>query len=102
MAEFIDRYDNFGRSIAHEIYHGVENGTIKLVATELADGRRLDHYAQQYYNNSLNWWIIAAASGIRWPLAIGNGYPGGNKEYEAGIVLYIPDLNDVIRLKNRI
>ena len=103
MTQFINRFGNIsGRSITSDLYHAVERGQINLLAIVESDGRRLDHYAQQYYNNSLNWWIIAAASGIRWPLAIGNGYPGGNKEYEAGIVLYIPDLNDVIRLKNRI
>ena len=101
MAAFISRYDNFGRSIAHEIYHGVENGTIKLIATELADGRRLDHYAQKYYGNGLNYWIIAAASGIRWPLGIGTGSANKPVESESSTVIFVPDLNDVIKLKNK-
>lgn len=101
MAEFVDRFDNFGRSIANEIYHGVENGTIKIIATEIADGRRLDHYAQKYYSNGLNYWIIAAASGIRWPLGIGSGTGNKSIEAESSTVLFIPDLNDVINLKNK-
>ena len=32
-----------------------ENGTIKIQAVEIADGRRLDHYAQKYYGNGLNY-----------------------------------------------
>ncbi len=99
MSEYIDRYDRFGKSIANDIFFGVENETIRLVATEISDGRRLDHYAQLYYGNGLNSWIIAAASGIRWPLGIGTG--SSNREENEGIVLFIPNIEDIKRLKNR-
>ena len=99
MSEYIDRFDRFGRSIANDIYHGVERGNIKIIAKEVSDGRRLDHYAQEYYGNGLNWWIIAAASGVRWHLGIGTG--SGNRDTQESTVLFIPDLDDVKRLKNR-
>lgn len=99
MSEYIDRYDRFGKSIANDIFFGVENETIRIAATEISDGRRLDHYAQKYYGNGMNSWIIAAASGIRWPLGIGVG--NSNRSENEGIVLFIPEIDDVIRLKNR-
>ena len=98
MTQYIDRFNTSGRSIANDIFFGVENGTISLEATEISDGRRLDHYAEKYYGNGLNWWIIAAASGIRWHLGIGPG--NGNRDTEEGIVLYIPKMNDILALKN--
>lgn len=99
MSEYIDRYDRFGKSIANDIFFGVENETIRLVATEVSDGRRLDHYAQKYYGNGMNSWIIAAASGIRWPLGVGVG--SANREESDGIVLFIPNIEDIKRLKRR-
>ena len=101
MSKFISRYDNNGKSIANKIYHGVENGTIRLIAKEIADGRRLDHYAELNYENGLNSWIKAAASGIRWPLGIGSGAANKSAEEDDSIVLFIPSLDDVIALKNR-
>ena len=103
MSEVISRFGELsGKSITNELFHAVERGEVRIQTIEISDGRRLDHYAQKYYGNGLNWWIIAAASGIRWPLAIGSGFPGGNKEYSEGVALYIPFLEDVISLKNRI
>lgn len=101
MSKFVSRYDLNGKSIVSDIYYGVENGTISLQATEVSDGRRLDHYAQEYYGNGMNYWIIAAASGIRWPLGIGIG--SGNKDinFEKSTVLFIPVLDDILKLKNR-
>lgn len=99
MSEYIDRYNRFGKSIANDIFFGVENETIRVIATEVSDGRRLDHYAQKYYGNGMNWWIIAAASGIRWPLGIGAG--NSNREDAEGIVIFIPDIEDIKSLKNR-
>jgi len=98
MSEFISRFDKRGKSIANRIFQGVENGTIRLEATEIADGRRLDHYAQKYYGNGMNYWIIASASGIRWPLGIGAG--SGNRDNEQeNIVIFIPKIEDVKKLK---
>ena len=100
MVRYISRFDSNGRSIANAIYQGVEDGSISLQDTIISDGRRLDHLAQEYYGNGLNSWIIAAASGIRWPLGIGSG-KSNRKESQENIVLYIPRLKDIIRLKNR-
>ena len=102
MSRFISRFNIAGKSIAADIYRGVENGTIEIQATEVADGRRLDHYAQKYYGNGLNYWIIAAASGIRWPLAIGAGAANKDPQIEKSTIIFIPKLSDVIALKNRV
>lgn len=99
MSEFIDRFDSTGRSIANDIYLGVERGTIRITEKIISDGRRLDHYALKYYGNGLNWWIIAAASGVRWHLGIGAGSSSKNKQ--ESVVLFIPNIEDVKRLKNR-
>ena len=100
MTQYIDRFNTSGRSIANDIFFGVENGTISLEATEISDGRRLDHYAEKYYGNGLNSWIIAAASGIRWPLGVGSGKANLTGDQE-NIILYIPSLEDIINLKSR-
>lgn len=99
MSEFVSRFNRRGKSIANQIYHGVENGTIRIVAKEVNDGRRLDHYAQKYYGNGLNWWVIAAASGIRWPLGIGIGDANRSNDEENNTVLFIPNIEDVKALK---
>ena len=95
MSEFVSRFDANGRSIANDVFFGVENGTIRIIAKEINDGRRLDHYAQKYYGNGLNWWIIASASGIRWPLGIGAGNANRGTEEENNTVLFIPNIDDV-------
>jgi hypothetical protein len=97
MSEFISRKGGIP-NVSSAIYYAIENGTIRF-DTVIADGRRLDHYAQQYYGNGLNWWIIAAASGIRWPLGIGVGASNRGPGAEDSTVLYIPNLEDVIRIK---
>ena len=99
MSKYISRFDIRGRSISNKIYHGVESGQIRLIARELSDGKRLDHYAQVYYGNGLNWWIIAAASGIRWPLGIGPGNANRENNEEQNTVILIPNLEDVLKLK---
>ena len=100
MSKFISRFNVRGKSIANAIYQGVEDGSINLIVTEIADGRRLDHYAEKYYGNGLNSWIIAAASGIRWPLGVGSGKANLTGDQE-NIILYIPSLEDIINLKSR-
>ena len=98
MSKYISRFGGI-RNLPSAIYYAVENGTIRF-QTVIADGRRLDHYAQEHYGNGLNYWIIAAASGIRWPLGIGMGVSNKEKGIEKSTVLFIPDLSDVIDLKN--
>ena len=99
MSEFVSRYGGAQPNLAAAIYYAVENGTIRF-DTVIADGRRLDHYAQEYYGEGLNYWIIAAASGIRWPLGIGSGVANKDKSIEKATVLYIPNLQDVKDLKS--
>ena len=96
---FISRFDRRGRSIVNKIYKGVESGEISLVATETSSNFRLDQLAYKYYGEGMNAWIIAAASGIRWQLGIGNGYNGANLSLSEPVVLYVPDINDIINLK---
>ena len=98
MAQFISRYGGI-RNLPAAIYYAVENGTISF-KTVIADGRRLDHYAQEYYGEGLNYWIIAAASGIRWPLGIGVGTGNKSTGVSNSTVLFIPDIEDVISLKS--
>jgi hypothetical protein len=98
MAQFVSRYGGI-RNLPAAIYYSVENGTISF-KTVVADGRRLDHYAQEHYGEGLNYWIIAAASGIRWPLGIGLGAANKSSGISKRTVLFIPDIEDVIRLKN--
>jgi len=55
---------------------------------------------KKYYGNGMNYWIIAAASGIRWPLGIGTG--SSNRENdEEDIVIFIPNIEDVKKLKRK-
>lgn len=63
----------------------VESGRISTKTVVLKQGQRLDHLAQEHYNNGNLWWVIASASGIGWWLQI-----------PAGTVLKIPlDINDI-------
>ena len=96
---FISRFDSRGKSITSKIYKGVEDGTIRIEATEVSGNMRLDQLAYKYYGEGMNSWIIAAASGIRWQLGIGNGYNGANLSLQEPVVLFVPDLKDIIRLK---
>ena len=99
---YISRFNLSGKSIANDIYHAVENGTIRF-ETQVADGRRLDQYAEDFYGpgNGMNYWIIAAASGIRWSFGIGCGSGIDPNNYKSDTVIFIPNLEDVINLKKR-
>ena len=46
-------------------------------------------------------WIIAAASGIRWPLGIGVGNANRIESEKDDINIIVPELEDILRLKNR-
>ena len=98
---YIDRFDINGESIANKIYHLVESGEISLVDKITASGdKRLDQYAFDYYGNGLNWWIIASASGLGWWFNLSKTENDSNV-IESGVRLYIPSLDDIIRLKQR-
>jgi nucleoid-associated protein YgaU len=51
----------------------VQVGTIESIRMILKEGQRLDHLAGLYYGNARLWWVIAAASGIGWPLQVPPG-----------------------------
>lgn len=96
---YVSRFDREGKSIANKIFQGVENGSIRIEKKMFSNGKRLDQLAQEYYGSGLNWWIIAAASGIRWHLGVGNGKYGTNIDTGEEILIYIPNIDDIIRLK---
>lgn len=79
-------------NISPHIYKAVENDLIQYELVISEEGKRLDHYANEYYGDANNWWIIAAASGIGWWLQV-----------PEGVVLRIPvSLNEIINLKKEI
>ena len=95
----IDRFDTNGNSIANRLYHLVDNEVIGLQAKVIADGsKRLDQYAYEYYGESLNWWIIASASGLGWWLNLKKEESDGSG-VKIGVVLCIHRIEDVIKIK---
>lgn len=48
------------------IKKAVDAGLIDVTVRILQESERLDILAGQYYGDSKEWWIIAAASGIGW------------------------------------
>ena len=98
---YIDRFDKNGNSIANKLYHLVESGELKIQDKITANGsKRLDQYAFEYYGNGLNWWIIAAASGLGWWFNL-TKLENDSKNVRSGIQLYIPNIEDIIALKQR-
>ena len=79
-------------NISGFLYRAVQNDLIEVEIKISEKGKRLDHYAYEYYTDADNWWIIAAASGIGWWLQI-----------PEGTVLTIPtDLSQIEALKESI
>jgi hypothetical protein len=98
---YIDRFDINGNSIANRIYHLVESGQMSLQEKLTATGdRRLDQYAHEYYGSGLNWWIIASASGLGWWFNL-TKFESGSKVVKSGVRLYIPTIEDIIKLKQK-
>jgi hypothetical protein len=56
-----------------KIFSAVDSGLIPTKIGQIADGQRLDHLAALEYGDGSLWWIIAAASGISWPLQLQAG-----------------------------
>lgn len=78
----------YGSSTAIQtIRAGILSGDIKYTEHTLAGRERLDIIAGQKYGDGKYWWIIAAASDIGWA-----------PQVPPGTLLYIPDLQDVLRL----
>jgi hypothetical protein len=70
--------------LCSQIYYACENEEIQYRKYIFKKNDRLDHLAARFYNNGLDWWIIAAASGISWWLQINEN-----------AVLRIPDQNQI-------
>ena len=70
---YISRFDTKGNSVGNKIFQACELGITPFRVEVVEGAKRLDHYAQQYYGDGLNWWIIAAASGIGWWLQVTPG-----------------------------
>jgi len=76
--------------ICNQIFKDCRNGRLQTETQIFVNGDRLDYMAQKYYGNGLDWWIIAAASGIGWWLQI-----------NAGTIITIPtDIKQIKRLYN--
>lgn len=79
-------------NISGFLYRAVQNNEISVETKVSEEGKRLDHYAYEYYTDADNWWIIAAASGIGWWLQV-----------PEGIHLKIPtDLSQIEKLRESI
>ena len=79
-------------NISGLLYRAIENEEIDIEVKISEEGKRLDHYAYEYYGDAGNWWVIAAASGIGWWLQI-----------PAGTYLVIPtDLSQIEDLRESI
>ncbi len=56
-----------------KIKNAVDVGSIKVTTHVYEEGERLDSLAALFYGSSDYWWVIAAASGIGWPLQVPPG-----------------------------
>ena len=72
-------------SMTSRIFSAVDSGRIASKLGQISDGQRLDQIAFSEYGDSSLWWIIAAASGIGWPMQL-----------QAGTYIRIPTNLDVI------
>ena len=87
---YISRINRNGKSIAPQIYRAVDAGLIPIIKImDINKSTRLDQYAAEYWGpeNSKNWWIIAAASGIGWMFDNTIEENG----IEEAITIFIPD-----------
>jgi hypothetical protein len=60
-------------TLCSAIFNDCKSGRIQTEQITYNEGDRLDYLAQKYYGNGIDWWIIAAASGIGWWLQINPG-----------------------------
>ncbi len=75
--------------LCSSIYYACESGEVEYRNYLFKKNDRLDHLAARFYNNGLDWWIIAAASGISWWFQINEN-----------TILRIPDQNQIKRRFN--
>ena len=65
--------NGFEISVSPYLYSACQDGTLTYDKKIASGGRRLDHYAYDSYGRSDMWWVIAACSGIGWPLQVPDG-----------------------------
>jgi len=56
-----------------KIYKAVLTGNLPVTNYTLKEGERLDTLSFQAYGNGSYWWVLAAASGIGWPMQVPPG-----------------------------
>ena len=92
---YIEKYVNVRGeqvNISPFIHKAVAEESIDYEIVITDRGKRLDHYAKEYYDEADNWWIIAAASSIGWWLQL-----------PEGVVIKIPtDLDQIEAIKGSI
>jgi len=79
-------------SVSSFIRKAAVNNIIDCDIIETKDNKRLDHYANEYYGDGSNWWIIAAASGIGWWLQVPNGIVLSIPKSEAEVLNFIESI----------
>ena len=67
------------------IFNAVDSGRVASKIGQISDGQRLDQLAFSEYGDASLWWIIAAASGISWPMQL-----------QAGTYVRVPTNLDII------
>ena len=91
----ISRYKNIDGdqiNVASFIRKAAINNIIDCDIIQTADNKRLDHYANEYYGDGSNWWLIAAASGIGWWLQVPNGIVLRIPKSEAEVLNFIESI----------
>ena len=79
-------------NIAHHIRRAAIDNVLDCDIILSKDNKRLDHYANDYYSDSSNWWVIAAASGISWWLQVPNGIVLRIPKTELEVINFIESL----------
>lgn len=59
--------------LSSRIYREVDSGVIPASLTQVTSNKRLDVISFEAYGDASLWWIIAAASGIGWPMQLAPG-----------------------------
>ncbi len=60
-------------TVSVNIFRSANSGLIQTTKYVLQEGERLDMLAGKIYGDSNFWWVIAAASGIGWPMQLPPG-----------------------------
>jgi hypothetical protein len=60
-------------NLCSNIFNDCRTGRLESTTIFYKEGDRLDYFSQKYYGNGMDWWVIAAASGLGWWLQINPG-----------------------------